>query len=104
MPSQTYFATQIAPFNSQFVGQVMTCTASSEPRQIRFLLNDAVVPLTGVSGCPEDANGFCPLDTFISAMRTRIAEVDFAFDCFGNYTVPDPDTIVDGRPPIDQRP
>ena len=82
----------------------MSCPASSEPQQIRWLLNDAVVPLTGIAGCPDDINGLCPLSTFISAMQTRLGEVDFAFDCNGNYTVPDPDLITDGRPPFDQRP
>ncbi|KAL5497776.1 hypothetical protein ACEPAH_2707 [Sanghuangporus vaninii] len=102
--NQTYFVNQIAPFASQLVGQVMFCPALQVPRQIRWLLNDAVVPLTGIIGCPEDENGLCPLSVFISAMRTRLAEVDFVFDCFGNYTVPDPDLITDGRPPADQRP
>ncbi|KAL5520875.1 hypothetical protein ACEPAF_2878 [Sanghuangporus sanghuang] len=102
--NQTYFVNQIAPFASQLVGQVMFCPALQVPRQIRWLLNDAVIPLTGIIGCPEDENGLCPLSEFISAMRTRLAEVDFAFDCFGNYIVPDLDLITDGRPPVDQRP
>ncbi|KAL5514623.1 hypothetical protein ACEPAG_1939 [Sanghuangporus baumii] len=111
--NQTYFSSRIAPFAAQLVGQVMTCPSSSSSsssqsqqneKQIRWLLNDAVLPLTGIAGCPEDANGLCPLDTFVSAMQTRLAEVDFAFDCNGNYTVPDPDLITDGRPPVEQRP
>ncbi|KAL5478531.1 hypothetical protein ACEPAI_2715 [Sanghuangporus weigelae] len=102
--NQTYFVNQIAPFASQLVGQVMSCPALQDPRQIRWLLNDAVVPLTGIIGCPENENGLCTLNAFINAMKTRLAEVDFAFDCFGNYTVPDPDLITDGRPPADQRP
>lgn len=64
-------------------------------------MNDAVVPLTGIRGCPEDENGLCPLPIFIEAMQTRFGEVDFDFACNGNYTVPDPDTIVDGLPPAD---
>ncbi|EJD01856.1 phosphoglycerate mutase-like protein [Fomitiporia mediterranea MF3/22] len=102
--NQTYIVSQIAPFASQLVGQVLSCSASSTPNQIRWLLNDAVVPLTGVNGCPEDENGLCPLDSFVRAMQTRLAEVNFAFDCFGDYSVPLPDLITDGRPPIDQRP
>jgi hypothetical protein len=37
-------------------------------------------------------------------MQQRIAEVDYAFGCFGNYTVPNPDLIVDGQMPADLRP
>jgi len=72
---------------------------SSTPTHIRFALNDAVLPLTGVGGCPQDPNGLCPLDTYIAGMKQRIAEIDFQFDCFANYTVPDPDLITDGRFP-----
>jgi hypothetical protein len=63
------------------------------------VLNDAVLSLTGVQGCSEDKNGLCDLDTFVGAMKERIAEVDFKHDCTGNYTMPDPDLIVDGRYP-----
>jgi hypothetical protein len=27
------------------------------------------------------------------------AQVDFNFDCFANFTIPDPDNIIDGRFP-----
>ncbi|KAH8112806.1 phosphoglycerate mutase-like protein [Phellopilus nigrolimitatus] len=102
--NQTYFASRISPFASQLVGQVLSCPASSEPTHIRWLLNDAVVPLTGIAGCQEDKDGLCELGTFIDAMKTRLGEVDFAFDCFGNYTIPEPDLITDGRPPASVRP
>lgn len=85
---------------------MLSCPTTAAPRArsktstyIRWLLNDAVVPLTGINGCKEDANGLCAIETFISAMQTRIGEVDFDFDCFGNYSVPVPDLIVDGRAP-----
>ena len=81
----------------------MSCPVLQEPKQIRWLLNDAVVPLTGIIGCPENENGLCPLSTFISAMQRRLSEVDFALDCLGNYMVPDPDLFTDGRPPADHR-
>ncbi|OBZ79577.1 3-phytase B [Grifola frondosa] len=85
---QTYFAQHIAPFASNLVAQ--------EPF-IRFLLNDGVVPLTGIAHCAEDKDGLCALGDFVQGMKERIAEVDFAYDCFANYTVPVPDTIIDGR-------
>lgn len=46
----------------------------------------------------------CPLPTFVKAMQKRIEEVDFAFGCFGNFTVPNPDLIVDGQLPLALRP
>ncbi|TFK36825.1 histidine phosphatase superfamily [Crucibulum laeve] len=100
---QTYFVNQIAPFASNLVGQVLSCPASGKPTHIRWVLNDAVLPLTGIKGCKQNKDGLCELPTFIDAMKQRIQEVDFAFDCFGNYTVPVPDTIVDGQFPKNLR-
>ncbi|KAF8521507.1 phosphoglycerate mutase-like protein [Gautieria morchelliformis] len=100
---QTYFVNQIAPFGSNLVGQVLSCS-SSNTSYIRFILNDGVVPLTGIKGCTASPDGLCELDTFISAMKERISEVDFAFDCLANYTIADPTQITDGRPPPSVRP
>ncbi|KAJ3515274.1 hypothetical protein NLJ89_g1865 [Agrocybe chaxingu] len=97
--NRTYYVNQIAPFASNLVGQVLSCPASNQPTHIRWLLNDAAVPLTGINGCKPNSDGLCDINTFISGMKQRIAEVDFNFDCFGNYTVPVPDTIVDGQFP-----
>ncbi|KAJ6587368.1 histidine phosphatase superfamily [Mycena sp. CBHHK59/15] len=95
---QTYFASKISPFAANLVGQVLSCSATQdEPTHIRWVLNDAVVPLTGIKGCKESNDGLCELPDFISGMKQRIAEVDYAFDCFRNYTTPDPDNIIDGR-------
>ncbi|KAG1789629.1 histidine phosphatase superfamily [Suillus plorans] len=98
-PHRSYISSQIAPFSGQLVAQVLSCPASEEPTHIRFLLNDGVVPLTGIHGCTEDSNGLCALPSFISGMHERIGQIDFAHDCFANYTMPDPDSIMDGRCP-----
>ncbi|EGO05200.1 hypothetical protein SERLA73DRAFT_174197 [Serpula lacrymans var. lacrymans S7.3] len=97
--NQTYITSQIAPFASNVVAQVLSCPAAEEPTHIRFILNDGVLPMTGIGGCPEDKDGLCPLPTFISAMHERIGQIDFNYDCFANYTMPDPDDIIDGRYP-----
>ena len=94
----------MVPFAANLVGQVLSCPESDEPTHIRFILNDGVVPLTGVRGCRFDANGLCSLDTFIKGMKERIEEIDFAFDCFANYTLSNPAGILDGRPPASVRP
>lgn len=105
---QSYMVNKISPFGSNLVGQVLSCPASahssSAPTHIRWLLNDAAVPLTGIKGCKADADGLCPFDTFLAGMKQRIAEVDFTFGCFGNYSVPNPDLIVDGQLPANLRP
>ena len=63
--------------------QVLSCSSMSSPKQIRIILNDAVVPLTGIRGCPDDEDGLCPLETFVSGMQTLIGEVDWARECGG---------------------
>ncbi|TFK56976.1 phosphoglycerate mutase-like protein [Heliocybe sulcata] len=97
--NRSWITTQISPFASNLVGQVLSCPASDVSTHIRWILNDGVLPLTGLNGCPEDKNGLCPLATYISVMKERIAEIDYDFDCYANYTVPTPDTIIDGRYP-----
>ena len=103
---QTYHVHDIAPFTSNLVAQVMSCPASAgssdSASYIRFLLNDGVVPLTGISHCETpDVNGLCLLDNFVQGMQERIAEVDFVYDCYTNYTPPalTSDPIIDGRMP-----
>jgi len=81
------------------VGQVLSCPASTNPTHIRWILNDAVIPLTGINGCKSDENGLCEISAFISGMQQRLEEIDFNFDCFANYTIPNPDDITDGRYP-----
>ncbi|KAF8912976.1 phosphoglycerate mutase-like protein [Gymnopilus junonius] len=101
---QTYFVNQLAPFGSNLVGQVLSCPASSsKPTHIRWILNDGVLPLTGIKGCKSNSNGLCDLDAFIAGMKQRIEEVDFNLGCFGNITVPVPDNIVDGQLPASKR-
>ena len=58
---------------------------------MRFILNDAVLPITGIKGCKDDKNKPCDLVSFI---QERIGEVDF--DCFANYTFPNQDNIING--------
>lgn len=99
---QTYHVQDIAAYSSNLVGQVLSCPASETPKEkekyIRFLLNDGAVPLTGISHCETpNKDGLCLLDNFVQGMKERIAEIDYAYDCLGDYTIPNPDTIIDGR-------
>ncbi|KAJ3014815.1 hypothetical protein NUW54_g1213 [Trametes sanguinea] len=99
---QTYTGQHITPFAANLVGQVMSCPASGKSSKekesyIRFLHNDGVVPLTGITHCTENKDGLCAVDNFVKGMKQRIAEVDYVYDCFANYTAPWPDPIIDGR-------
>lgn len=84
----TFQTSKVVPMASFFTVQVMECSTSVPTKQIRFILNDAVVPQT-YDGCdPKDENGLCAVETVVKALRDREAEIDFEGDCAGNYTVP----------------
>ncbi|KAH9926852.1 phosphoglycerate mutase-like protein [Amylocystis lapponica] len=99
---QTYRVQNIAPFSSNLVAQVLSCPVSAQNAtkapSIRFLLNDGAVPLTGIAHCETpDKDGMCLLSDFLAGMQQRIAEINFAYDCYADYAVPNPDDITDGR-------
>lgn len=53
----------------------------------KSLSNDAVVPVSkSYSGCPDDPYGLCSFDHVVSVLEDRISEIDYNYDCFGNYT------------------
>ena len=102
---QTYRVQHMVPFAANLVGQVLSCPASGENPTplpyIRWLLNDGVVPLTGIKQCADyhNRNGLCPLDSFVAGMRELVEDTNWNFDCFGNWTVPGvPNDIVNGKP------
>lgn len=71
--------------------------ASTE--QIRVIVNDGVVPLSPLKGCPKDSkHGMCPVDGFVTSMKEVISESDWAWYCHGNWTLPKGDKwqTVDG--------
>ncbi|KAJ3865937.1 phosphoglycerate mutase-like protein [Lentinula novae-zelandiae] len=98
--NRTYKVQEISPFASRLVGQVLSCPASDTPTHIRWVLNDGVLPQNGITGCGDNPDGLCELNTFIAGMKQRIKEVDFDFDCFANYTFSlANDTITNGQFP-----
>ncbi|EJU00867.1 phosphoglycerate mutase-like protein [Dacryopinax primogenitus] len=99
---RSFIVSQVAPFATQLAGQVLTCTeGNSTESYIRWLLNDASLPLTNIPGCAADPYGRCLTSTWLAAMKQRIQQVSFANDCLANYTIANVigANITDGRPP-----
>lgn len=46
------------------------------------------MPLTGIRGCPEDADGKCPVPAFVDAQREIIGKTDWEWACHGEWSVP----------------
>ncbi|OAV95110.1 hypothetical protein PTTG_03881 [Puccinia triticina 1-1 BBBD Race 1] len=85
---RSFTSTHISPFGAQLAAQVLTCPtapgSSSTSKSIRFILNDAVVPLDGLQGCaPNNSTGLCDLDNFITGLESRLSEIDYQKTCFG---------------------
>ncbi|GAA5861604.1 hypothetical protein JCM8547_008088 [Rhodosporidiobolus lusitaniae] len=94
----TYVASRIVPFGTILQMQVLECQPSVPTKQIRFILNDAVLPIhESYEGCNTDFNGLCAVDTVLAALHKRLDSIDFDYDCFGNWTVPTYGEVTDGR-------
>lgn len=82
--------------------QVLSCDYTPDP-QIRLILNDGVVPLGSVRGCPADEpHGLCPVPAFVAAVRETVATTDWAWACLGDWEVPEGHgwNTTTGEPPL----
>jgi hypothetical protein len=94
-----FSASKVVPMATNWVAQVLECSGQASTKQIRFLLNDAVIPLT-YEGCDaKQKDGLCAYDTVVGALRERLDEIDFYYDCYGNYTLPVGISDLNGRAP-----
>ncbi|KAH9030686.1 phosphoglycerate mutase-like protein [Lactarius pseudohatsudake] len=84
---RSFRVSELAPFSTNVQFQLLSCP-SLESEQIRIIVNDAVAPLTGIEGCPEDVDGMCPVATFVAAQKKIIARTDWAWACHGDWEVP----------------
>ncbi|GAA5820941.1 hypothetical protein JCM11251_001886 [Rhodosporidiobolus azoricus] len=105
IPTDLSFVTSsISPFAANLHSQLLSCPSSpltpkgKEPRFVRWILNDGVVPLDNIPGCATNDEGLCHLDAFVAATQENLKSIDWAYDCLADYALP-PDGVVDGRPP-----
>ncbi|KAJ8699287.1 hypothetical protein PTI98_002418 [Pleurotus ostreatus] len=85
--NRKFKVSELAPFATNMQFQLLECTSTPGP-QIRIIVNDGVVPLTGIKGCPEQRDGMCPVEAFITAQKEIIRQTDWNYDCHGDWTVP----------------
>lgn len=66
---------------------VLSCDSSPDP-QLRIIINDGVVPLSSIRGCPKDRkHGMCPVPAFVSALREIVGATDWEWACHGDWEV-----------------
>ncbi|KAH9927417.1 phosphoglycerate mutase-like protein [Epithele typhae] len=90
-PNRAFKSSHLAPFATNIQFQLLSCESLPDP-QIRVIINDGVAPLTGIRGCPEDADGKCPVPAFVAAQREIVADTDWNWACHGDWAVP-PGTV-----------
>ncbi len=66
---------------------MLECTSTPGP-QIRIIINDGVVPLTGIKGCPDQKDGMCPVEKFVASQKELIDAVDWEYDCHAQFDIP----------------
>ncbi|KAJ7915401.1 histidine phosphatase superfamily [Mycena leptocephala] len=98
---RTFRVSQLAPFATNVQFQFLECTSVPGP-QIRIIVNDGVVPLTGIAGCAAQKDGMCAVDAFVAAQKKIIGATDWAYDCYGNWTIRDGWETTTGEPPRSQ--
>ncbi|KAJ5896907.1 uncharacterized protein N7473_006306 [Penicillium subrubescens] len=114
--NRTFSLSEMTPFGARFFSEIWTCprdtsfdeldpilyenpslgSATHTTDYIRFLLNNAPLPLDGLVGCEKAKNGFCPVERFLKAVPTLKKKAMYQEACFGNYTTGS--QVGDGAP------
>ncbi|MCJ1271958.1 hypothetical protein MMC22_011863 [Lobaria immixta] len=68
-------------------------------KYVHFILNQRTIPL-GVSlkGCGKRDDGWCELETFLKIQSDALADSEFNYACYGNYTAVPYGTLTNGVP------
>ncbi|KAJ7368930.1 phosphoglycerate mutase-like protein [Mycena albidolilacea] len=96
--NRTFRARELAPFATNVHFQLLSCTSLPGP-QIRVIVNDGIVPLTGLAGCGAQKDGMCSVEAFVEAQRENIGKTDWEWACHGDWDVPEEWETTTGEPP-----
>ncbi|KAH6917781.1 histidine phosphatase superfamily [Coprinopsis sp. MPI-PUGE-AT-0042] len=88
-PNRSFRTAELVPFATNMQFQVLSCDSLPDAHQIRIIINDGVVPLTGIQGCPDQKEGMCPLDTFVAAQWDMYSKTNWTWGCDGDWTLPE---------------
>ncbi|KAF9255340.1 phytase [Marasmius fiardii PR-910] len=94
IPKERKFRTsQLSSYASNIQFQLLSCSGESKP-QLRIIVNDGVVPLTGIEGCHSNEYGLCPVETFVQAQKKMLDTVDWDWACRGDWDVAVPEALL----------
>ncbi|THC87859.1 hypothetical protein EYZ11_012697 [Aspergillus tanneri] len=116
--NRTFRLSDFTPFGARFMSEIWSCPSDvsfedldpilyvnprlegkDTKRYIRFLLNDAPLPLKGLKGCDGSENGFCPVEGFLGDVEKLKDRAEYQFACFGEY--PHGKQVGDGVPELE---
>ncbi|KAJ5180942.1 Histidine phosphatase superfamily clade-2 [Penicillium capsulatum] len=115
-PRRNFDLHKITPFGARLYSEIWTCPkkVSFENLQnqmyknpdlssqedttdyIRFVLNNAPVPVDGLKACEKSVNGFCPLKAFLREIPDLTEQAMYQEACFGNYNITE--QVGNGQP------
>ncbi|KAJ5769092.1 Histidine phosphatase superfamily clade-2 [Penicillium odoratum] len=115
-PKRNFSLQQMTPFGARFLSEIWTCPSNTSfsnlgpvllnnptvestkntTTYIRFVLNNAPLPLDGLVGCETASQGFCPVEKFLRGVPTLKQKAEYQKACFGNYTTGH--QVADGVP------
>ncbi|KAI6045790.1 histidine phosphatase superfamily [Pisolithus marmoratus] len=93
----SFKTSQVAPFATNVQFQILSCSSEVGP-QIRVIVNDGVVPLNVLEGCPDNRHGMCPVDAFAEAQKEHIRTTDWNLVCNKDWKVPEGWNTTSGYP------
>jgi len=105
-PHRTFRLNEMTPFGAQLFSEIWTCphdvsfdhldpvlyvnpdlsSTKDTKDYIRFVLNNAPVPLHGNPGCGKGRNGFCEVGDFLRGIPKLKEKAMYQYACFGKYT------------------
>lgn len=106
-PHRTFNLNQMTPFGARLFSEVWTCpndfafkdlqvqkyknpdlsSKSDTTEYIRFVLNNAPLPLDGLKVCDGSVNGFCKVKNFLRAIPDLNKEAMYQEACYGDYNI-----------------
>lgn len=71
-PNRAYHTSTIVPFAARLVFEQIDCERNDKTESlVRLLLNEAIIDLHQLRGCPSRPDGMCPYNDFIAATSSR---------------------------------
>ncbi|KAJ6036510.1 hypothetical protein N7540_000789 [Penicillium herquei] len=74
-------------------------SGTGETLYVHFIQNQRTIPLhSSFEACEYREDGWCELSTFMNVQKTSVAEAEYNYACFGNWTMKSYGAVLNGVP------